>query len=223
MACFIAGFRSGFRSGGFGDGERRGRDEDMGPSRAEESDDWGSQKRFVPSGGYGGGGSSRGFGGGFRDYDRPRSSQGWRYDDAPPRAADSDNWSRENKFEPSRERGRSGFGSGFYEPAPPRRGYGFRDRDADRRGFDRDFGRTEGDNWNRGRPYTPNSEPGFDQSRGERPKLNLAPRTKAVEPQPVERPEPTTPAKRSNIFGEARPREEVLKERGTDAHSSRYC
>ncbi|CAD7701444.1 unnamed protein product [Ostreobium quekettii] len=221
-----SGFGGGYRSGGFGDREDRGRD-DMGPSRADEADNWGSQKQFVPSsGGYGSRPGGYG-GGGFSSYDRPRSSAGSRYDDAPmARASDSDNWSRDNRFEPSRDsqRGRSGFGGGFYEPPPPRRGYGFRDRD-DRGmrggGFgDRDPMRTEGGSWTRARSYTPNSEGPGEDGGGERPRLNLAPRKK-----PLAGPgsdggaegggrDASTPSKRSSIFGDARPREEVLKERG---------
>lgn len=83
-SCLPPGGRGGGR---YGDDERRPRrgegEEDMGPSRAEMSDNWGSDRKFVPGGpddrgrgGFGGGfrdrdgDRERGFGGGFRDRSR---------------------------------------------------------------------------------------------------------------------------------------------------------
>ncbi|CAD7697506.1 unnamed protein product [Ostreobium quekettii] len=222
---YRSGYGGGYRSGGFGDRDDRGGRDDLGTSRAEESDNWGSEKRFVPSGSAGGFRAGGCFGGpGFINYDRPRSSAGGRYDDAPlPRASDSDNWSRDNRFEPAGgPRGRSGFGGGFYEPPAPRRGYGFRDRDAGPPGGGFDRERTEGPDWSRSRSYTPTtSAGGTGESGGERPRLNLKARSRG--PGSDAGGDAATPAKRSSIFGEARLREDVLRDRGgnTDGQSSR--
>ena len=66
--------------GRYGDDERRPRhgedEEDMGPSRAEMSDNWGADRKFAPGGddrgrgGFGGGGGYREREGGFRDRSR---------------------------------------------------------------------------------------------------------------------------------------------------------
>lgn len=72
----------------------------MGPSRAEMSDNWGSDRKFVPSEDRGGRGG--GFGGGFRDRgDRERSGPG------PSRADEGDTWGKK-AFTPSEEAGSSG-------------------------------------------------------------------------------------------------------------------
>lgn len=67
------------REGGFGDG----------PSRADEVDDWGKTKSFVPSSR--GGFEDRPRGGGFGGSFRERSPGGFR---EPSRADTEDRWSR---------------------------------------------------------------------------------------------------------------------------------
>lgn len=84
----------------YGDGDRRGpprdREDEMMPSRADEVDDWGSERKFVPSDR----GERRGFGGGFREDrgfgDRREGGFGDRreggFGRAPSRADEVDRW-----------------------------------------------------------------------------------------------------------------------------------
>lgn len=71
-------------SGGFdrdSEGGFRG-GEEVGPSRADAADDWGTKKAFVPSGPSRGGFGDRGGGfgsGGFRDRERPGGGFSERY------------------------------------------------------------------------------------------------------------------------------------------------
>ncbi|GBF92139.1 hypothetical protein Rsub_04486 [Raphidocelis subcapitata] len=268
----------GFRAGGgsrYGDregeeGARRGPE----PSRADEADDWGANRKFQPTDS----GGSRGFGGGFRDRDREGggggAGGGGGFGDRPPRrdaapsAADEvDDWGASRKFQPSAEgpRGAGGAGAGA--------GGGFRDRDgaarpprerqdepsradtedwgsrrapppapADDRagpsgrrpgfGFSGGSAADSEDRWARG-AGAPASSGGGDAPR-ERPRLNLAPRTKPVE-EPAAAAAAAAPAApgspaaadgdgeqsapraaKPNPFGAARPRELVLKEKGID-------
>ncbi|MEW5307692.1 MAG: hypothetical protein WDW36_010070 [Sanguina aurantia] len=242
----------------------------MGPSRAEEVDDWATTRKFVAgeaSGGRGGGFGGGG-GGSSRDFgDRPPRPEG---------SSDAvDDWGKERKFEASAARPSGGGGSGGggsfgdrperrgYEPRPvskaddqdewgssrtfaasaapaereQRRGFNFSDNPAAARPADAE------DRWARraaaaaaddsaAAPAPSTSQP------ADRPRLQLAARTKPIEnPLPplapsslsagggsetaaAAAPAPTRPVEapkpRSNPFGAARPREEVLKEKGVD-------
>lgn len=276
---------SGFRGREDRDDRDGGRAE-QGPSRADESDNWGASRKFTPSdgprsGGFGGGG----FGGG-RDRDGGRDREGGGEDRPPrrefvPSAADeTDDWGAGRKFQPASDAdsrgGGAGGGGGFggYRDGGRDREGGYREReggfrDRPRGGFDDRSSRADTEEWGgrraapdaassrnpRGYGFSsdpssaadsddkwvrrgPPSEPSSDTAPAapaERPRLNLAPRTK-----PVEAPEPAAAApaeaapaasapssengdsqpaekpKRSNPFGAARPREEVLKEKGID-------
>lgn len=203
-----SGGGGGFGSGGFGtrrDDRDRDREEDDGPSRADTVDDWGASRKFTPSSS-----SALSTGsGGFEDRPRGFADRDRRRDDEPegPSRADTDSRWGSSKFVPSTSGGGGGSGGG-----------GFDDRS---RGLDRD-------NWSRR-----GSEPGSSSPvRTSRPRLNLAPRTKPLpvleippeaklpekEPEPVvNAPLPTGPPKpKPNPFGAARPREDVLKEKGRD-------
>jgi hypothetical protein len=188
--------------------DRDDRDEMM-PSRADEVDNWGAERKFVPSGdrgerrgGFGGGGGGgyredRGFGGGFRD-DREfgeRRDRGPPTEREPSRADEVDNWGAERKFVPSGDREeRRGFGGGFREE----RGFGER---REERGFgerrEGSFGRPpsradEVDRWGGRQADDDGSE------RRERPRLKLKPRTKPVG-------ESTKTKADEAIFGGAKP------------------
>jgi hypothetical protein len=183
----------------------------MMPSRADEVDNWGAERKFVPSGdreerrgGFGGGGGGgggyredRGFGGGFRD-DREfgeRRDRGPPTEREPSRADEVDNWGAERKFVPSGDREeRRGFGGGFREE----RGFGER---REERGFgerrEGSFGRPpsradEVDRWGGRQADDDGSE------RRERPRLKLKPRTKPVG-------ESTETKADEAIFGGAKP------------------
>ncbi|PSC72851.1 eukaryotic translation initiation factor 4B1-like [Micractinium conductrix] len=202
------GFRDRSREGGFGDG----------PSRADEVDNWGTKKSFVPSSSTRGGFEDRpragGFGGSFRDRSpgaaRDRSPGGFR---EPSKADTEERWGRASggDFKPTafEDRPRREF-----DDRPPRRGgFGFGDRDTSRDGS-RD-----------GRPPLPrdNSQDrvwrregggggGEEGAPRERPRLNLAPRSAAPAGEGA-----SGGASKASVFGAARPREEVLKEQGRDA------
>ncbi|KAL4457949.1 hypothetical protein ABPG75_012814 [Micractinium tetrahymenae] len=219
---FGGGFREregGFREGGFRDRSREGGFGD-GPSRADEVDDWGKTKSYVPSsrGGFedrprGGGG----FGGGFRE----RSPGGFR---EPSRADTEDRWSRASggDFKPTafEDRPRREF-----DDRPPRRGgFGFGERDGSRDASRDRWERAPREGSREGRP-----PPGRDLSQErtwrradappaaadeaprERRKLTLAPRSAVAAPAAA------AGASKASVFGAARPREEVLKEQGRDA------
>ncbi|GAX74199.1 hypothetical protein CEUSTIGMA_g1648.t1 [Chlamydomonas eustigma] len=211
--------------------ERRNRDDDRQPSRADETRDWGATRAFVPSGD---GPRQGGFGGG----DRRGGGFGG---DRPAGAADVvDDWGSTRKFEPSADRP-GGFRDGprggrddrgprrEYEPSradegeqwgksfqpsqpPPNRssrGFGFNDRAT---GLE-----DQEDRWARRGPMeTPQETPAPAASApGERPRLLLQPRTKPAEVVDADKANGDQP-KKSNPFGAARPREEVLKEKGVD-------
>lgn len=210
----------GFRQGGYGSSryDDQPRREDEGASRADESDNWGREKKFVSSGGGGGGGGfgrsgGGGGGGGF----------GSSYDEFHGKADEASNWKMGNKFTPSSGRSGgfgggggggggagAGGGGGFRESRDSfdrsSRGYGFRAKGE----YDDPPGNradTE-DRWGSRRSAAPS---GYDPPR-ERPKLQLAARTKPVKDNPAP-PLETRSSTRSSVFGEAKPREEVLKER----------
>lgn len=239
----------------------------MGPSRAEEVDDWATTRKFVAGessgGGAGGRGGGFGGGGGARDFgDRPPRPEG---------SSDAvEDWGKERKFEASAARPGASGGGGSFGDRPERRGYEPRPvskaDDEDEWGKTRTFTATappaereqrrgfnfsdapsarpaDGeDRWARRAAAaaaedgpTPNGSSGGGSSApADRPRLQLAARTKPIEnplppiapsaipvnggsseaaapAKPVEAPKP-----RSNPFGAARPREEVLKEKGVD-------
>jgi hypothetical protein len=200
-----SGGGGGFGSGGFGsrmDNRERDGGEDEGPSRADAVDDWGSNRRFTPSS------SARTSGSGSFD-DRPSRGFGGRRDEdfseGPSRADAESRWG--NKFMPAST------GGGYEE-----RGRGFADRSRD----------LDKDNWSRHASGSTSPAP------TSRPRLNLQPRTKPppvldippeaklpekaeAEPEPEPAPLPAGPPRpKANPFGAARPREEVLKEKGRD-------
>jgi hypothetical protein len=266
-------YGGGDRGGGdrYGDRERRPRrdEEDEGPSRADMANDWGSQRKFIPSDG-----PSGGFGGrdrepprgGFRDRERGERDRGFE-DMGPSRADMADDWGSTRQFAPSsppRSR-RGGFGGGFEdrpgsgyregrervnEPSradledkwerradvkptgfddrprrvfedegPPRRGLadGWRGRDVQNRegrfGGSRDVSRDA--TWRRDTP-SPGAAEG-EEGPKERPKLVLKPRSTTVEANPAAASAGSgEESKRASVFGAARPREEVLKQQGRD-------
>eukprot|EP00891_Asterochloris_glomerata_P000031 jgi/Astpho2/31/fgenesh1_pg.00001_%23_15_t len=241
------------------DDDEEGGPHDDGPSRADQADNWGKDRKFVAGQG---GDKERGFGGGnFRDRnfdDAERSGGGAEEEDTGPSRADqSDNWGRDRRpQEPdNRDRGRS---RGFEDR--PRMG-GFRDRDSSGdRGFEpvgpsradeedrwsRKFAPAASrsppraqhvsdtaDRWMRSGP-APSQASTAEQPAFERKRLQLKPRSLPApelptppEPKPDElkterQPQaaPAAPKPRSNPFGQARPREEVLKEKGVSESGS---
>ncbi|KAJ0513741.1 putative plant specific eukaryotic initiation factor 4B [Helianthus annuus] len=162
---------SGRGSGGGDEEGRRSSREPLGPSRADEIDDWGAMKKSTVGGGFDR--RERGGGGGFGEGSHSR-------------ADNSDNWGR--KKEP---RFSGGSGSAF-------------DSLRERRVANDS---SDSDTWGKKREESSVGGGGG----GGRPRLNLQPRKL-----PVGEVENVKPAKGSNPFGEARPREEVLKEKGED-------
>nr|XP_043624082.1 eukaryotic translation initiation factor 4B3 [Erigeron canadensis] len=213
------GFRSYDRSDsssrwGPGQGQGRVNDEDggrgrpvrepLGPSRADENDDWAATKK--PGSGFG----RRDSGGGF--FDGTRNS----------RADEVDSWAS-NKKEVRRGNGfdrverKTGFeSSGVADSVDtwarkkdvevkPRGGGSSFDSLRDRRIGNES---SDSDTWGRKREEVNNNNVSLNNSR---PKLNLQPRKL-----PVGEVEIVKPSKGTNPFGDARPREEVLKEKGED-------
>lgn len=184
--------------GGFGREERgrrpHHRDEEVVHSRADESSDWGTDKRsaYPPSQGN------------SRNYDRPHSRGSSRgYDEG-------DSWSSNNRFHSSGGH-RSGFGNFHDHDRDRRQGYGFH---ASSGGGGFSSNRWQEDKWSH-----PSNAPQSHHSSSERKRLVIDKRTKPLDPVPTSE-VPTKPKQKSNPFGEARPREEVLKERGVDVASS---
>ncbi|KAJ9560593.1 hypothetical protein OSB04_005753 [Centaurea solstitialis] len=206
------------RSNGDDEGRRPSR-EPLGPSRADEIDDWGAAKKSTIGGGGGGGFDRRERGGGF-------------FEGSHSRADESDSWASNKSYAPSDGRRNGGGGGGF-------------DRER-RMGFESSGDADSSDNWGRKKEVEPRRFGGgggggsaFDSLRerrggndssesdswgkkreevsvgGGRPKLNLQPRKL-----PVADGENVVvavkPTKGSNPFGDARPREQVLKEKGED-------
>lgn len=226
------GGRGDERDGGFGDRDRDRSPE--GPSKADASDSWGMDRKFVASAAPSRSafGQDRG-GGGFDGEDRRG-----RGDDFPSSRADTtDSWGKDKAFEPGPARGYDaprggGFGGGRDAEAST----GPSAADTEDRWSRKQFVPSEaparrgvedrGDRWGGG---SRGEEVSTSSSAGERPRLNLAPRTKPLPlpevvpvaapaaPEPKAEPTPApAPVKKSNPFGAARPREEVLKEQGRD-------
>lgn len=136
---------------------------------------------------------------------RSRGNSQGRNDDRdyqPPRS-DGDHWSKDNRFQPSRfndrSKGRYGFHYGGAQP----------------------HSQQKEDRW--GQRSVPTPPPSDSSSQGRRP-LMLSKRTKPL-PEQGAAPEIAPPVRsRNNPFGDAKPREENLKERMTssDMYSSKY-
>ncbi|KAK4340445.1 hypothetical protein RND71_041907 [Anisodus tanguticus] len=194
-------------------GFRRDTDREIAPSRADESEDWGAAKKTSIGNGFDR--WERGERGGFFSDSQSKAdetnnlaankafvpSSGRRFDrrgsfGSNGSDSDSDKWTKRKEEEGGR---RFGSGGGAFDSLRERRG-----------GYEGGVG---SENWGRKREET-----GGVGAGGGRPKLNLAPRTLPLseekqngnEPVPVEKP------KGANPFGAARPREEVLKEKGHD-------
>ncbi|KAL2512431.1 glycine-rich protein [Abeliophyllum distichum] len=181
----------------------RDSDREFAPSRADETDNWAATKKPV-------------VGNGFER--RERGERGGFFSDSQSRADESDNWASNKAFVPSESRKyekRGGFGlesngggadsdnwvkkkevegrkiGGAFDSLRERRG-----------GFELDAADSE--TWGRKR-----------EESGGRPRLSLQPRTlPVIEGQKSDT--STVKPKGNNPFGEARPREEVLKEKGQD-------
>ncbi|XP_059654018.1 eukaryotic translation initiation factor 4B3-like [Cornus florida] len=204
------------RQEGFGRDSSR----ELAPSRADETDDWGASKKSSFSNGFER--KERGERGGFFDsQSRADESESWvsnksfvptegrryvssrgAFDGLRERRGgsengggpDSENWGKK-KEEEGRKFGVNG--GAFDSLSRERRG-----------GFESGMnGGTDSDNWGKKREEFVGSE---------RPKLNLQPRKLPVgDGQQNGTGSPAKP-KASNPFGDARPREEVLKEKGQD-------
>ncbi|PKI52907.1 hypothetical protein CRG98_026738 [Punica granatum] len=199
------GFRSYGRYGDDSSNSRRGgfdesRREPLPPSRADEIDDWGAAKKPMSNG-----------------FERRERNGG--FFGSQSKADESDNWGSNKSSEPRRfgNGGGSDFGR---ERRGFSRGYeglsdGSSGADPDRWGKKReDEGlsnglRADSDRWGKRR-----EDEGVLGNSLARPKLVLQPRTLPVS-EASGGSVPVKP-KGANPFGEARPREEVLKEKGQD-------
>ncbi|CAI9764345.1 unnamed protein product [Fraxinus pennsylvanica] len=191
------------RQGSFGGDSNR----DFAPSRADETDNWAAGKKSIVNDGFDG---------------RRRGDRGGFFSDSQNRADESDNWGSKKTCmptEPRRFEKRGGFGfesnnggadsdSWARKREEGRRIGGAFDSLRDRKGgFE--LNSPDSETWGRKR------EEGTEVS-ASRPRLNLKPRTLPVgEGQKSENGNVVKP-KGNNPFGEARPREEVLKEKGQD-------
>ncbi|CAA7020675.1 unnamed protein product [Microthlaspi erraticum] len=189
------------------DGDRRGRDResarDSGPSRADETDNWAASKKPIVSNGFERRERSDGF-------ERRERSGG--FFESQSKADEVDSWVST-------------------KPAEPRRFVPTGDRSERRGSFeslsrnrDSQFGGgSDSDSWGRRREETTGAPPASGVLR---PRLVLQPRTlpvTVVEVKPEVKPEspvavtiPVEKPKGANPFGNARPREEVLAEKGQD-------
>ncbi|KAJ8572180.1 hypothetical protein K7X08_008691 [Anisodus acutangulus] len=191
------------RQGGF----RRDNEREIVLSRADETDDWGATKKTLSSNGF-----DR----------RERGERGGFFSDSQSKADESDNWAANKAFVPSSGRRfdrRGSFGSNGSDSDSDKwtkrkefgSGGGAFDSLRERRGGYE--GSVDSENWGRKR-----EEIGVVGAGGGRPKLNLAPRTLPLSEEKQNGNEPVAVAKPkgANPFGAARPREEVLKEKGQD-------
>ncbi|XP_011092882.1 eukaryotic translation initiation factor 4B3-like [Sesamum indicum] len=179
---------------------------DFAPSRADETDDWGAGKKFS-----GNNGSDR----------RERGERGGFFSDSQSRADEVDNWASKKSFvpsEPRRYEKRGGFGleSGNggadssnwvkrKEEEGRKTGGAFDSLRERKGGFESN--RVDSESWGRKRE---------EGNGGSRPRLNLQPRTLPVDEGQKNEIASAVKPKGSNPFGQARPREEVLKEKGQD-------
>lgn len=174
------------REGGFGRDSSRG---ELAPSRADEIDNWAVGKK-APAGN------------GFER--RERGGGGGGFFDSQSKADESDSWVSNKSFVPTEGRRFGGGGGGGFDRE--RRGGGGFESYTNTNG-----GGADSDLW--GKKKEEGS--GIVNVNG-RPRLNLQPRTKPVSDGPQQVPEVVAKPKGSNPFGEARPREEVLAEKGQD-------
>lgn len=169
------------------------------PSRADEIDDWGAGKKPMMGNGFER--RERGGGGGF-------------FDSHSSKADESDSWVSSKSFTPSEGRRSGGFDrerrGGF-----PTSGGGAdsdnwgRKSDGARAGMGENGGGADSDNWGK-------KSEGVRSGIGERPRLNLQPRSIPLNNGNQEASGVAVKPKGSNPFGNARPREEVLAEKGQD-------
>ncbi|KAK3920337.1 Eukaryotic translation initiation factor 4B [Frankliniella fusca] len=243
------GGRSGYGSGGFGD--REGRDRDGGgfgaPRETEIRE--GGWREGMGSGTGGGGG-----GGGGGGSDRFGGDSYRRYDDRDRRGGGGFDSDRGGRWGSDRDRdGGDRYGDrpryGDRDGDRPRFG-GDRDRDGDRPRYGGDRDRDGGDRYGGDRPRYGDREREEDRERfgrredgppsessgepKERPRLNLAPRTKPIEnplPPPPEVKEekkpadppaqPAPPVPRASIFGAAKPVDTTAREREIEERLNR--
>ncbi|KAH6756139.1 hypothetical protein C2S53_004400 [Perilla frutescens var. hirtella] len=171
---------------------------EFAPSRADENDDWGATKKLSANNGF---------------ERRERGERGGFFGDTQSRADEVDNWASNKSLVPSEARRyekRGGFGLessnggsdagnlGKGKEEEGRRSGGAFDSLRERRGGI-EWNGVDSESWGRKRE---------ESSGGNRPRLNLQPRTL-----PVNEGASVVKPKGSNPFGEARPREEVLKEK----------
>ncbi|KAL9258076.1 Eukaryotic translation initiation factor 4B3-like protein [Drosera capensis] len=204
--------RSRVDGGGFGDRDRD-RERDSGFSMADEVDDWSKGKGTGVGGGSGVGG-----------YERRERNGGGLFSSS--RADEADNWGSNKSFVPSfdgRRDRRMGFES---NGGADSENWGRRkEEEFDGRRYDRDRrGGFEVDSERWGRKEEEVMENGIGNGGGVRLRLNLQPRTLPLNGngngQVVGKEEKVVKeekaVKGANPFGAARPREEVLAEKGKD-------
>ncbi|XP_022896732.1 eukaryotic translation initiation factor 4B3-like [Olea europaea var. sylvestris] len=176
---------------------------ESGPSRADETDNWAAGKKLTAGNGF------------------ERRERGGFFSDSLSRADESDNWGSNKSFmppEPQRYERRGGFGLESHNGGADadswvkkkeeegRKIGGAFDNLRERRGGIETNG-ADSEAWGRKR------EEG-SSGIGGRPRLNLQPRTMPVGE--GQKGENGVKSKGNNPFGEARPREDVLKEKGQD-------
>ncbi|CAK9153654.1 unnamed protein product [Ilex paraguariensis] len=186
------------RQGGFNWDSNR----EFEPSRADEIDDWAKAKKST-------------VGNGFER--RERGERGGFFSDSQSRADDSESWVSNKSFVPSEGRRFCATGGGGASDNWGRkreeegRRFGAAssafDSIRERRGGQETALNANSDNWGKKRE---------EGSGGTRPRLNLQPRSLPVGDGQQIGTESVMKPKGSNPFGDARPREEVLKEKGKD-------
>ncbi|KAF6154828.1 hypothetical protein GIB67_033857 [Kingdonia uniflora] len=186
--------RNGGGFGRDGDRDREREPRELGPSRADEVDDWGAAKKSSV---------------GAMSYERSERRErggGGGFFDSQSKADESDNWASAKKsFAPSDAPPRrfGGSGSGGFE-RERRSGFGFEG------GLSNVNGGADAESWGKRREDHVNLS-----ENGGRPKLVLQPRSMSNGEEKTGLGS-AVKTKGSNPFGEARPREEVLAEKGQD-------
>ncbi|WOL05915.1 hypothetical protein Cni_G14646 [Canna indica] len=186
------------RRGGFG-GSGGGSNRDLEPSRADEIDDWGAAKKSVAP-------------------ERRERGGGEGFFDSQSRADESDSWISSKRAAPQVNGRQIGSGGGFFGAARERSG-GF---DFNREGSN--GGGPDSETWGRKNDFGDSDKWKREEVKSSegRPRLMLQPRSLPLAArndgdQVIEK-ESTMERKTkgSNPFGMARPREEVLAEKGED-------
>ncbi|XP_051146343.1 eukaryotic translation initiation factor 4B3-like [Andrographis paniculata] len=179
---------------------------EFAPSRADEIDNWAAGKKSPGNNGF---------------ERRDRGGRGGFFTDSQSRADEVDNWASNKSFVPAehkRYEKRGSFGSDSSNGGADSSNWGKRKEEEGRKiggsfdslrerrgGFESNGADSDNSGWKR-----------EEGSVGGRPRLNLQPRTLPLsEEQKLEVSGGAKP-KGSSPFGEARPREEVLKEKGQD-------